>query len=246
LTFNRYGRFTRKSSRQAIFCSVHQVRLLRCPMSVVKGSASDPRVIEQVDDLYGHSNIVEENINFALGWDRDFIHMMLAIEEIQYVIGRAITGEAPNTFTWGPLNAVNVLRVVHDVTSWALTNFEDFRARPAAEELPTFVRGVGAPYFSRSGRLQPPFDSNRPVRTLSCVNDPALRCPALWWAHVLLFECHRPCNRKQLGPPTRQWHLLRLRCPTGLHWLRERIAHWPSDYVRQHWTPLDSLLWAEA
>jgi hypothetical protein len=213
-------------------------------MSAVKGSASDPRVIEQIDDLYGCSNIVEENINFALGWDRDFLHMMLALEEIQRVIGGAITGEAPNAFTWGPLNAVNFLRVVHDVTSWALTNFESFKARPAAEELPNFIRGTGAPYFSRSGRLQPPFDSNRPVRTLSSVNDPALRCPALWWAHVLLCELHRPCNRKRVGLPTRQWHLLRLRCPAGLHWLRERMAHWPSDYLRQHWTPLDSLLWA--
>jgi hypothetical protein len=109
-----------------IFCTVHHVRLLRCPMSAVKGSASDPRVIEQVDDLYGCSNIVEENINFALGWDRDFLHMMLALEEIQCVIGGAITGEAPNAFTWGPLNAVNFLRVVHDVASWASTNFVGF------------------------------------------------------------------------------------------------------------------------
>jgi hypothetical protein len=166
-----------------------------------------------------------------------------AIEEMETVIRRAIAGEAPNVFTWGPLRADDLLQIVHDVTSWALTNFEAFRARPAAEELPHGSSGTGSPYFGKAPRLQPPFDSNGAVRTLSSVNDPALRCPALWWAHVLLAESRRCCNPAQMGLPARQWHLLQSRCPAGLHWLRDRMAGWPAEYVRQHWTPIEPMLW---
>ena len=144
-----------------------------------------------------------------------------------------------------PLRADDFLRIVHDVTSWALTNFEAFRARPAAEELPHGISGTGSPYFGKASRLQPPFDSNTTVRTLSSVNDPALRCPALWWAHVLLAESHRCCNPTQMGLPARQWHMRRSRCPAGLHWLRDRMASWPAEYVRQHWTPIEPMLWPE-
>lgn len=161
------------------------------------------------------------------------------------MIKRAIAGEAPNAFTWGPLSADNFLRIVHDVTSWALTNFESFRARPATEELPHGISGTSFPYFGKASRQQPPFDCNGAVRTLSSVNDPALRCPALWWAHVLLAESHRCCNPTQIGLPARQWHLLRSRCPAGLHWLRERMASWPAEYVRQHWSPIEPMLWPE-
>jgi hypothetical protein len=225
-----------------IFCSLHEVRLLPCRMNVIRGAASDASVIEAIDDLYACCGIVEDSINRALGSNRDFLHLTLAIEEMETVIRRAIAGEAPDAFTWGPLCADEFLRIVQDVTSWALTNFEAFRARPATEELPMGIVGTGSPYFGRAYRLQPPFDSNGTVRTLSSVNDPALRCPALWWAHVLLAEMHRCCNPSQMGPPARQWHLLRARCPAGLHWLMERMRHWPSDYVRRHWTPLESLV----
>jgi hypothetical protein len=228
-----------------IFCSLHEVRLLPCRMNVIKGTASDTSVIEQIDDLFAHCGFVEDSINRALGSNRDFFHMTLVIEQMESVIRRAIAGEAPNAFTWGALRVEDFLRIVHDVTGWALTNFEAFRARPAAEELPHGISGTGSPYFAKAPRLQPPFDSNNNVRTLSSVNDPALRCPALWWAHVLLAESHRCCNPTQMGLPARQWHLLRSRCPTGLHWLRGRMASWPAEYVRQHWTPIEPMLWPE-
>ena len=228
-----------------IFCSVHEVRLLPCRMNVIKGTASDTSVIKQIDDLYAHCGFIEDSVNRALGSNRDFFHLTSAIEEMESVIRRAIAGEAPNAFTWGSLRADDLLRIVHDVTSWALTNFEAFRARPAAEELPHGIGGTGIPYFGKAPRLQPPFDANIAVRTLSSVNDPAQRCPALWWAHVLLAESHRCCNPGQIGLHARQWHLLRSRCPAGLHWLRERMGTWPPEYVRQHWTPIEPMLWPE-
>jgi hypothetical protein len=163
---------------------------------------------------------------------------------MQTVIRRAIAGETPDVVTWGPFRANEFLGIVQDVTSWALTNFEAFRARPAAEALPHGVSGTGSPYFGKAPRLQTPFDSNATVRILLSVNDPALRCPALWWAHVLLAETHRCCNPSQMGLPARQWHLLQSRCPAGLHWLMESMKHWPADYVHRNSTPLESLLMA--
>jgi hypothetical protein len=115
----------------------------------------------------------------------------------------------------------------------AEVHFEAFKARPAAEELPHGIRGTGSPYFRKAPRLQPPYDSDASVRTLSSVNDPALRCAALWWAHVLLAESHPCCNPRRLGPPSRQWSLLQSRCPTGLHWPIERMRRWPREYVRR-------------
>jgi hypothetical protein len=53
--------------------------------------------------------------------NRDFFHLTLAIEEMEEVIHRAISGEAPNAFAWGSLNSAEFLRIVHDVRSWALT-----------------------------------------------------------------------------------------------------------------------------
>ena len=114
---------------------------------MIKGTASDASVIQAIDDLYARCGIVEDNINRALCSNRDLFHLTTAIQEVQTAIRRAIAGEAPNAVTWGPLRAGEFLRIVQDVTSWALTNFEDFRARPAAEELPPGIRGTGSPYF---------------------------------------------------------------------------------------------------
>lgn len=225
-----------------IFCSVHEVRLLPCPMTVFTSNASEASVIETIDDLYAHCDLVQDNINRALASNRDFLHLTLAIEEMELVIRRAIAGERPDASTWGPLCANEFLQIVEDVTSWALTNFEAFKARPAAEELPHGISGTGCPYFRKAPRLQPPYDSDASVRTLSSVNDPALRCAALWWAHVLLAESHPCCNPTRLGPPSRQWSLLQSRCPTGLHWLIGRMKNWPREYVRRQWSPLESLL----
>jgi hypothetical protein len=186
-------------------------------MTVIRGNASDASAIEEIDELYAHCDLVQDNINRALGSNRDFLHLISAIEEMETVIRGAIAGEAPNILNWGPLRADDLLQIVQDVTSWALTNFEAFKARPAAEELPHGISGTGSPYFGKASRRQPPFDSNVTVRTLSSVNDPAQRCSALWWAHVLLAESHRCCNPSRMGPPARQWHLLRSRCPVGLH-----------------------------
>ena len=143
-----------------IFCPTRQVRLLSCRMNVVKGTTLGERVVEQIDELYAVSGIVEGNINYGLTYDADGCRLMWVIEAMECVIGRAIAGDAPNPFDWGPLTAQELLQVVHDVMSWSLTNFEAFKARPAAEDLPRFIRSTGCSYFDVSNRLQPSFDSS--------------------------------------------------------------------------------------
>ena len=93
-------------------------------------------MIETIDDLYAHCDLVQDNINRAFASNRDFFYLTLAIEDMELVIRCAIGGEAPDASTWGALRASDFLQIVQDVTSWALTNFEAFKARPAAEELP--------------------------------------------------------------------------------------------------------------
>jgi hypothetical protein len=99
-------------------------------MNLVKGTASDARVVEQIDDLIAHSGFVEDNINSALGGSGDFVRLTLAIEEMECVIGRAISGEAPNSFTWGPLTAPEFLRIegsVFCVSGVPVVTFLGFR-----------------------------------------------------------------------------------------------------------------------
>ena len=48
---------------------------------------------------------------------------MLAIRDIEVVIGRAIAGEAPDAAHWGSLTATELLRVIHDVTTWSAAGF---------------------------------------------------------------------------------------------------------------------------
>jgi hypothetical protein len=65
-------------------------------MKAIRGTASDPSVIEEIDDLYAYCGIVEDSINRALVANRDFFHLTLAIEEMETVIQRAIAGESPD------------------------------------------------------------------------------------------------------------------------------------------------------
>jgi hypothetical protein len=129
--------------------------------------------------------------------------------------------------------ASEFMQIVHD-GGGPLTNFEACMASPEAEVLPHFFRHPGDSYFAIATQLQPPFDSDQPVRTLSSVNNPAICCPAIWWAHVLICESHRCHDLRRPGPSTRQWQLLHARTPAGPHWLVERMKHWPEDHVHQY------------
>jgi hypothetical protein len=53
------------------------------------GTASDTSGIEEIDDLYAYCGIIKDSINRALGSNRDFFHLTLAIEEMETVLRRA-------------------------------------------------------------------------------------------------------------------------------------------------------------
>src|ERR1017187_10956467 len=97
-----------------IFCSLHEVRLLPCRMNVMKRTASDTSVIEQIDDLYAHCGFVQDSINRDLGSNREFLHLTLAIEEMESVIRRAIAGESPIETCRNALQLVSRCVVQHD------------------------------------------------------------------------------------------------------------------------------------
>src|ERR1700749_1245153 len=67
-----------------------------CLQSDCTSKASEASVIETIDDLYAHCDLVQDNINRALASNRDFLHLTLAIEEMALVIRRAIAGERPD------------------------------------------------------------------------------------------------------------------------------------------------------
>jgi hypothetical protein len=89
-------------------------------------------------------------------------------------------GADTDSRVWGFISAWDFLVVVQDVTTWALSNFECFHARPEAENLPNGLRIAADFYFTMMPRRQPPFASGRSVRTLSNTPEPGLRAAALW------------------------------------------------------------------
>jgi hypothetical protein len=96
--------YLRTELRQAwrIFCPTHQVRLLSCRMNVVKGTSPGERVVEQIDELYALSGIVEGNINYGLTYDADGCRLMWVIEEMNASSVARLPATLPIRLTGGP------------------------------------------------------------------------------------------------------------------------------------------------
>jgi hypothetical protein len=45
-----------------------------------------------------------------------------------------------------------------------------------------------------------------------------------------------------VGPPARQWRLLKRRTPPALYWLLQQMTAWPRRYIRHQWMDLNSIL----
>ena len=211
-------------------------------MNVLKKPPADTRLTETVDDLLAQSRIIEGFLQSLHRQNAQFVELTKIMKATETAIDGAIAGRAPNATDWGRLSAPDFLRIVQDITTWSLTNFEAFKSRPPSEKVPTDTSLWETPYYKLSYRYQPPFDSELPLRTLASVNAPELRCPALWWAHALISAAHPVKDPRHCSPQARQQAFLRRRCPNGLHWLLEQMAHWPEAHVRERWFPLDQLL----
>lgn len=91
----------------------------------------------------------------------------------------ALEGRDPDSRVWGFIGASDFLGVVQDVTTWALSNFESFHARPEAENLPNGVRIAAGFYFTMMPRHLLPFASGHSVRTLRKTAEPGLRAAVI-------------------------------------------------------------------
>ena len=236
--------FLRLEWRQAwkTTCAINGIRLLRTTLSFMSDRLDTVKGADECQRLRTNSETLEKTLDQALGKNLKVLAVIRAVERMETAIDRALGGHDPDKRIWGPLSALEFLIVVQDVTTWALSNFECFHARPEAENLPTGVRIAADFYFTMMPRHLPPFASESCVRTLRKTAEPGLRAAALWWAEALMAKQEAYKMVETLHPPARQWRLLKRRTPTGLYWLLQQMSAWPRRYINQQWMDLGSIL----
>jgi hypothetical protein len=222
-------------------CAIHGTRLLRTDLKVLDG-LKVANTSAEYHRLRMISTTFEIKLDQALASNLRVLAVMRAVERIETAIDRAIEGYDPDYRVWGVIGALDFLVVVQDVTTWALSNFECFPARPEAENLPNGVRNPADFYFTMLPRRLLPFASGSSVRTLRNTAEPGLRAAALWLAEALLAKQESYTGVETVDPPARQWRLLKRRTPTGLYWLLQQMTAWPKRYIRHQWMDLNSIL----
>lgn len=144
----------------------------------------------------------------------------------------AAAGYSPPEEQWGLLSAQDFLNVVHDVTTWSLTNFESFKAPCPA----TVYYHSWAPFLppiflfvTSDLRAWTPEHPERPMRV--CVN-PDERRNALWITMAILGADHPviPGTGLPTDRLTRQRQIIKGQNPAGLSWLVARMQQWPEAY----------------
>jgi len=222
-------------------CAIHGTRLLRTDLKIL-----DVQDVADASAEYHRlrttSATLESRLDQALSSSLRVLAVTRSIERIETAIDRALEGEDPDSRVWGFISAPEFLVVVQDVTTWALSNFECFPARPEAENLPNGVRNPADFYFTMMPRRLLPFDSGSSLRTLRKTAEPGLRAAALWLAEALLAKQEAYTGVETVDPPARQWRLLKRRTPTGLYWLLQQMTAWPRRYIRHQWMDLNSIL----
>jgi hypothetical protein len=161
--------------------------------------------------------------------------------EIERATCDALRGIAPNRLFWGPLEPQEFLRVLGDLTTWALSHFEPVRAWSIAEDLTATEEQEGYGLIGRLRRVSPADDPTVPFpRTLSEIAHPKIRGGALWVAHSLMSASHTAASDRKSGPNPQDRQTIRvLSCsPAARDWLRTRQEDWPSDYRHQWWIDL--------
>jgi hypothetical protein len=166
------------------------------------------------------------------------------LKAFEAALAAATAGFSPPEERWGPLSARDFLNVVHDVTTWSLTNFENFRAPCPA----TIYYHDWAPFLppiflfvTSLLRAWTPAQPERPMRL--CVNADERR-NALWITMALLATDH-PAMPRTGGPldrRTRQLQIFRGQNPAGISWLVARMQRWPEVYRDACWVAWEQLL----
>lgn len=222
-------------------CAVHGIRLLPTELNVLH-SIDVSKTSAEYHRLRTISATLESRLDQGLASSLRVLAVIRAIDRIEKAIDRALHGHDPDRRVWGFISASDFLDVVQDVTTWALSNFECFHARPEAENLPNGVRIAAGFYFTILPRRLPPFASGRSVRTLRETSEPGLRAAALWLAEALLARQETYVTVDTVSPPARQWRLLKRKTPTGLFWLQQQMTSWPRRYKDHQWMDLGAIL----
>jgi hypothetical protein len=116
---------------------------------------------------------------------RGVISVDKTLLQMESAILEALRGWPPDAAIWGSLTASDLLQVISDVTAFALTNFESFRARQPAENL-VVACGVDMPFFmAPRWHRSPPWEKHQRVMTLQEFADPKVRrnAPCGWHTH---------------------------------------------------------------
>jgi hypothetical protein len=163
---------------------------------------------------------------------------------IERAIFNALAGHSPNPLWWGPLAPTEFLRIVSDLTTWALTHFEPVRAWSLAEDLSAAEEQEGYSLIGRRRRMSTAdYPPRRSLRTLREITEPKIRGSALWVAHALMSASHVGASDRDANSSLqeRKVSYLRRAAPAARAWLANQQRQWPADYRRRWWITAPSL-----
>lgn len=222
------------------YCPTHRTMLYSERDLLGQRTFSAERVVHSVAQqkekrgLYtprGDAVSVFDKLSEASRCRNPIVGHLLALEDN---IANASRGRSPNTKVFGRLRARHFLRLVDDVCTFVLTNFDATAARPQCER--TVAWESGAPYtFAHAPQRQPGNGLPITLRRLSSVTPPALRRTALWACLRLIAPCDAGAEYPATRPKERQRKVLRDCARLGLAWLRMSMEKWPHEYRRNHW-----------
>jgi hypothetical protein len=144
-----------------------------------------------------HANLERSS---ARWWIADAGDRLKALEA---AIIAATAGYSPPDEQWGSLRARDFLNIVQDVTTWSLTNFENFKApRPATVYYQTWAPLL-PPIFLFAPSHVPARTPDKPERSMRLCVNPDDRRNAFWISLALLAADHpgmprmgRPVDRQ--------------------------------------------------
>jgi hypothetical protein len=159
------------------------------------------------------------------------------------VVGAA-AGYLPSEEQWGILSAGDFLNVVHDVSTWSLTNFEAFKAPcPASVYYHDWAPFLPPIFIFPSSYLRS-WSPTQPERSMRLCINPDERRNALWITMALLAADYPAMPRT--GPAadriSRQRQIFRGKNSAGLSWLVARMQRWPDVYREACWVSWEEML----
>jgi hypothetical protein len=127
-------------------CTVHGTRLLGTDLNIMH-RVDAPKASAEYHRLRTISATLESRLDRGLASSLRVLAIVRAIDRIEIAIDRALDGYDPDRRVWRFISVRDFLVVVRDITTWALSNFECFHARPEAKHLPNGVRIAADFYF---------------------------------------------------------------------------------------------------